>query len=116
MQRRWDARSWARARPYRSWRRSIGASCSSDVTPASAATFSAVSIIAHPANGSRAKLSSTQASCAPTPPISPSTQGALWKTLRCGTVVPSTPKSITSQGTPRAASSAPATYAAKRRA
>ncbi len=68
MYRRWKARSSARASAYCSWRKSAISSCSARSIPASRATFSAVSIIANPACGSRLKFPMTGSSPVPVPP------------------------------------------------
>jgi len=71
MYRFWNSRSFASASRYCSCRRSVTASHSARVTPCSLLTFSAVWIIAPPAQGSFPKLSMTQSSeitCPPGPP------------------------------------------------
>ena len=68
MYRFWNARSFARDASYCSCRRSVIASHSARVTPLSLLTFSAVWIIAPPAQGSFPKLSITQSSEITCPP------------------------------------------------
>src|SRR5659263_317429 len=68
MYRFWNSRSFASASRYCSCRRRVISSHSARVTPCSLLTFSAVWIIAPPAQGSFPKLSMTQSSEITWPP------------------------------------------------